>query len=368
MALTIPKAVRKLLMKEPFYGLFLLSINKYFDDKVSTACVRRDGINVELAINEQFWNSLSDEAELAVLEHEVLHLVNKHLTMQASFPNKKHFNVASDAEVNSYIENLPPNCIKAENYGLPPMCGSKFYYENIPEDKDDDSNTLDQHDWKDFQDLSDAEKQLIENQIDHIAKNTAEQVQKMQGHFPAGLEDYINSLFKQKERIFNWKAYLRRMIGTIIDVELKKTRKKESIRFPDASGLKHKKKSNICVIVDTSGSVSNQELCDFFSEIKHVWKAGAAVTIVENDAAIGRIYKYDGKWDGKVTGRGGTVFDEAVQWYNDHRRDFSTVIFFTDGYADVDLPIAGESIWVITSDGCRQDYPGKTLYIPKQQS
>lgn len=60
------------------------------------------------------------------------------------------------------------------------------------------------------------------------------------------------------------------MIGTILDVELKKTRKKESIRFPDASGLKHKRKSNICVVVDTSGSVSDKELCDFFSEIHHV--------------------------------------------------------------------------------------------------
>ena len=61
MALTIPKAIRKLLIKEPFYGLFLLSLNKYFDDKVPTACVKRNGINVELAINEKFWNSLSDE-------------------------------------------------------------------------------------------------------------------------------------------------------------------------------------------------------------------------------------------------------------------------------------------------------------------
>lgn len=366
MALTIPKAVRKLLIREPFYGLFLLSLNKYFDDSIPTACVRRKGINIELAINEQFWNSLSDEAELAVLEHEILHLVNKHLTMQASFPNKKHFNVAADAEVNSYIENLPPDCIKAEKYGLPPMCGTKFYYENIPEEKDDEHPSIDVHNWEDFQNASDAEKQLIENQIDHIAKQSAEQVQKMQGHVPSFLKDYIDKLFKQKERIFNWKAYFRRMIGTIIDIELKKTRKKESIRFPDASGLKHKKKTSICVIVDTSGSVSNKELCDFFSEIHHVWKAGADVTIIENDAAIGRIYKYNGKWDGTVTGRGGTVFDEAVKWYNEHRRDFSAVIFFTDGYADVNLNIGGECIWVITSNGCRQDYPGKTLYIPKE--
>jgi len=59
------------------------------------------------------------------------------------------------------------------------------------------------------------------------------------------------------------------MIGTVQDIELKKTRKRESIRFPNASGLKHKKRSNICVVVDTSGSVSNRELEDFFSEIHH---------------------------------------------------------------------------------------------------
>lgn len=364
MALTIPQAVRKLLIREPFYGLFLLSLDKYFDDKIPTACVRRKGINTELAINYEFWKSLSDECELAVLEHEVLHIVNKHLTMQADFPNKKHFNVASDVEINSYIENLPPDALKAEKYGVPPMCGTKWYYENIPEEKDEDP-PMDQHNWDDFQNCSDAEKQLINNQIDHIAKQTAEQVQKMQGRIPACLKEYINGLFKQKKRVFDWKSYFRRLIGSTIDIELKKTRKRESIRFPDASGLKHKKKSSICVVVDTSGSVSNKELCDFFSEIHYVWKAGARVTIIENDAAIGRVYEYNGKWDGQVTGRGGTVFNEAVDWYNAHRRDYNLIIFFTDGYADVNLPITGESVWVITSDGDKNNnYPGKTIFIP----
>ena len=54
MALTIPQAVKKLLIREPFYGLFLLSIDKYFDDSIETACVRRKGINTELAINYEF--------------------------------------------------------------------------------------------------------------------------------------------------------------------------------------------------------------------------------------------------------------------------------------------------------------------------
>lgn len=364
MALTIPQAVRKLLIKEPFYGLFLLSLNKYFDDSTRTACVRRKGINTELVINYDFWKSLSDECELAVLTHEVNHIVFKHLFMQADFPNENHFNIAADCEVNSYIEDLPPDAVTANKYNVPPMCGTKWYYENIPEEKDQDPP--DNHDWGDFQACSDAEKQLISNQIDHIAKQTAEQVQKMQGNIPACMKDYIEGLFKQKKRVFDWKSYFRRLIGTVQDIELKKTRKRESIRFPDASGLKHKKKSSICVIVDTSGSVSDKEVCDFFSEIHYVWKAGAEVTIIENDAAIGRIYKYNGKWDRTITGRGGTVFNEAVDYYNAHRKDFNLLIFFTDGYVDTDLPIMGESVWVITSNGDKHNkYPGKTIFIPE---
>lgn len=365
MPLTIAQAVKRLLIKDPFYGLFLTQVDRRFDDSIPTACVAKKGIGVELLINEKFWNSLSDACEIGLLQHECGHILFNHLVTQADYPNKNHFNVAADCHVNSFIDDLPPGGLTADKYNLPPMLGTKFYYENIPEDKDNDP-TLDVHDWKDFQNASDAEKQLIKNQIDHMAKQSAEQVKKMNGTVPSQFKDYIDELFKVKERVFNWKAYFRRMIGTAIDVELKKTRKKESIRFPDASGLKHKKKSNICVIVDTSGSVSNKELCDFFSEIYHVWKAGANVTIVENDAAIGRVYNYTGKWDGTVTGRGGTVFDEAVKWYNVRRRDFTTVIFFTDGYADVDLPIMGESIWVITSNGDKNNnYPGKTIFIPK---
>ena len=52
--MTIAQAVKKILRKEPFYGLFLLGLNKYFDKTVSTACVRKNGINVELAINEDY--------------------------------------------------------------------------------------------------------------------------------------------------------------------------------------------------------------------------------------------------------------------------------------------------------------------------
>ena len=52
--MTLEQACKKLLVKEPFYGLFLLGLNKYYGNKCPTACVCRNGINTELCINQEF--------------------------------------------------------------------------------------------------------------------------------------------------------------------------------------------------------------------------------------------------------------------------------------------------------------------------
>ena len=65
----------------------------------------------------------------------------------------------------------------------------------------------------------------------------------------------------------------------------------------------------------------------------------------------------------QASGRGGTILTDAVNYYNSHRRDYSSCIFFTDGYCDVKCKIPGDNMWIITSDGCKQDYPGRTIYI-----
>ena len=54
MAMTIAKAVKGLLIKEPFYGLFLLGLNKQFDNSIPTACVHLKGINLEILVNEEY--------------------------------------------------------------------------------------------------------------------------------------------------------------------------------------------------------------------------------------------------------------------------------------------------------------------------
>lgn len=386
--MTLDQCVKRLIIKSPFYGLFILGLNRRFDDKCPTACVARNGINTELLVNKDFWESLNDEMQISILCHEVEHLLFGHVFMAESFGNHNLFNMAADEECNSYLPALQkdPYCYP-KAFGHPDKQGTKWYYSELSkQQKENPQNgngsgqsnndsgqnqqgrqTVDDHSsWKEFKDLSDAEKELVKQQIDHQAKQVAEQVQKMAGSIPGEFKDYIDSLFKQKPAVFNWKAYFRRMLGVIMDITLKKTYKKESNRFHNCAGIRKKKKVAIMVAIDTSGSVSDQELCDFFSEINHIYKSGAIIRIVEFDHGLQRQYDYKGKWDGTISGRGGTEFSMPINLYNQHRKDYSALVMFTDGYAPINnLNPQGPVIWIITSDGSKQNYPGKTIYIPK---
>lgn len=377
-----------MLIENPFYGLFLLGLSKIVDTSVETACVRKKGINCELVINPDYWESQDDTQQMNLLHHEVMHIVFQHMFMWDSFANKEALNLATDIEVNSYLSNLDNTWVVASIWNLPNKKGTKFYYEEIMkhaspqpsgggggngngqdygqgniEAKDDHSS------WgKDFKECSDAEKQLIQNQINNQIKTAAEQTIKMRGTIPSELQEIVDELFKPKPRIFDWKAYFRRMLGSIYDVNIKKTRRKESIRFPGAAGIKHKKKVSILVAIDTSGSVSDDELRDFFSDITYIYKAGARITILECDARISAQYEFTGQWNGKVTGRGGTDFQPVIDFYRKNIKDYAALVYFTDGECSLPNNTPRDTIWVITSNGRHQDYPGRTLYIPKNET
>ena len=376
----LDRAVKTLLIREPFYGLFLLNLNRYYGDRCDTACVCRNGINTELCVNKKFWDTLSDDEQLGILRHELMHILFKHITSSEYFGDHDKFNKAADLETNSYIPVLQKDpYYYPARFNLENNKGTKFYYENLPDEPDqpndgskgnngDSNNNYNPNDshasWKDFQDLSDAEKQLVENQIDYQAKNTAETCQKIIGSIPGELKEYLDSLFKIKPQVFNWKAYFRRVIGNLITSELYLTRMRPSRRFPDSRGVKFKRKPHVLVGVDTSGSVSDKELEDFFSEIYYLWKSGVKVTIAQVDTKIEHIEEYNGKFNKEIYGRGGTEFTSLINYYNERRKDFSTLVIFTDGYVSLNLPSFRNGVWVITKNGQHQDYPGTTIYIP----
>ena len=257
---------------------------------------------------------------------------------------------------------------------LPIKAGTKKYYELLQQNLESDSpdqtlqNTYDNMagemhlDWDDIEEtlkddpFKDSKMEVIKSQIERQLKDSAESVSR--GLIPGELASLIDELFVIKPQVFNWKAYFRRFLGASFNIFTKKSYKAPSTRFDDSPGLKIKKKHHILVAIDTSGSVSDYELTEFFSEINHIYKTGCTIDIIECDTQINRIYPYKGKWDGSVHGRGGTIFSPVIEYYNKTKGKYTTLIYFTDGYGEYDiLKPYNRTMWVVTSSGKKdKDY------------
>lgn len=377
--MTLEKALKELLIKDSFYGIFMLNLDKQIvsgDHPVKTAAIGLSGLTYTLYINDNFWKKWNDTQQINLLKHELCHLLFFHLTDTFECDDHELMNIANDAEINQLLGDLPDGGVTLESISkickkqLEPRKGSWYYYKELMAVKNDPQmqnlSTLDDHSlWP--SDLTEAEQELIKGQLKAKIKETAEQVEKMCGSVPGEFAGILEKI-KNKPAIFNWKKFMRKMIGNTITSEITLTRMRPNKRFPDARGFKMKRKPNIMVAVDTSGSVSNKELQEFFSEIHHIWKTGVDVTVVECDTNIGEVFKYNGKQEIKISGRGGTELSPAIEYYKQHK-EFSSCVMFTDGYCNTTMPSCHNLIWVITSNGNKSGeyYPGKTIFIPKEQ-
>jgi predicted metal-dependent peptidase len=377
---SLARTSKELMLKEPFYGLLLLSLNKQWDKRVPTAGVSKNGVNFQLTINEDFWNSLSDNHKRGLLKHELLHIGFFHIQCQDEFPNKRVANIAMDIEINQYIdaEDLPEGGCTLESfaeYNLPPKAGCREYYKLLMQAKEQeeqsgsggkisemsDMGDGEQHSsgdmvpdhgtWKDFEDLSEAEKKLLESQTAHILKEIADSVEKSRGTIPGEFKGILERLRHVEPPKFDWRSYVRRFAGGAKEVFTKKLRRKDNKRFEENPGLKIKNKRHLLVAIDTSGSVSDKEVKEFLNEIHHIHKTGSEVTILQCDTTIRSIEKYKPNEDITLHGRGGTDFDPVLEYYNENQRKYTCLFYLTDGECSTDVKPKGKMLWVISTRG-----------------
>jgi predicted metal-dependent peptidase len=387
-AQSLSKISKELMLKEPYYGFFLIMLNKVWRKDLPTAGVSKQNINYQLAINEEFWTGLSDDHKTGLLKHELLHIAFGHLVSFGSFSNKKLANVAMDMEINQYIEAswLPEGGINIDDYTdiqLDRKAGCRYYYDQLlrlQDEKDKNGTSGDQEmdklldniasgdipdhsTWEEFDDMSEAEKKLIEKQVQKILKDAKEQTIKKRGNVPGEIEGLLilDEVTKAK---FDWKGYLRRFTGTSTKIFTKKIRRKENYRYEDNPGLKIKMKQHMLLAIDTSGSVSDTELTEFMNEIHHIHKAGVDITIVQCDTSIRSIEAYKGKNDLKVHGRGGTEFDPVLDYYNANLKKYTSLVYFTDGECSTSVKPRNRVLWVLSERSeMNQDLPGQVIKL-----
>jgi|TARA_R100000084_G_scaffold109439_1_gene76820 predicted metal-dependent peptidase len=379
----ISKATKTLIFEEPFYGLFLIGLNKVYTDKIPTAGVSKNGIGVQLTVNPDFVSDLSERHRIGLMKHELLHISFGHLLVRDSFADKKLFNIAADLEINQYINanDLPDGGITMDTFpelDLPERAGTFEYYKLLEEAKQDGTSPslesmLDQMDgespychktWEEVEDIPEAEKKLIQKQIEHQLKENAELTEKRQGNIPGELSDLIKRLRHIEPPKFNWKAYLRRFVGNSSIVYTKKLRRKYNKRYIENPGLKIKFKNHILVGVDTSGSVCNEELKEFFSELCHMHKTGHKITVAQCDTRLNKVEDFNPKKDWEIHGRGGTSFQPVIDHYNEQKGKYTALIYLTDGEAWPPEDCPNNTLWVHSSRSrINDELPGKKIQL-----
>lgn len=209
--------------------------------------------------------------------------------------------------------------------------------------------TLDDHSmWPDEDQMS---PEQITQIIEDLVVFAAEEVEKAHGTIPGEMVGLIDNIRNRRPKpAADWKRYFRRYIGNEFSEWIRKSKKRESRRFPDAAGNRHRRKSHILVAIDTSGSVSMPEYREFFAQIKTLTK-DADFHVVECDAAIQHEYDYKGHPNLVLHGHGGTAFEPVIDLYLRDRRKYDALVYFTDGESGIPKNTPKDTLWVISSKG-----------------
>lgn len=172
------------------------------------------------------------------------------------------------------------------------------------------------------------------------------------GSLPAGLQEKIIASTRAE---VDYRKVLSGFRASTISSRRSLTRMRPNRRtdFQNMGSL-YKLRTKLLVAVDTSGSVSNAELRNFFGVINKFFKhAIESVDVICFDAVLHGepvTFKKASKAV-KIEGRGGTDFQAAFD-YMDQHPDYDGLIMFTDGGAPVPT-FNGKRfkvVWVLTSE------------------
>lgn len=306
-----------------------------------------------LYINPELFDKYSLENRMAILKHEVLHIVNGHLThrIQGKNIDSKKANIAFDCSINQLInpEHLPFNCVNV-NYIqelIAPFSTEKVkynetaeYYYNLLEpvptelvpDTDNHSGEFDSESNSeigvgDCDEVSDAQQQITHDMI----KEAIDEI----GGIGSGTLDYekILDLHKVKSKI-SWKN----LIKAHLKHNRTKTTHKLNRRQPkrlDLKGYKSdKEKSKVLYIIDSSGSVSDSAFKKLNSEILSIHNQMNIEIVsiqVDTTASEPEILTKNTK---KITRRkgAGTFLSAGLDKAGECKIKYDMVIVSTDGY------------------------------------
>ena len=382
--------VARLLMDEPFFASLSRRINKTASALLPTAGVRvnPDTAQFEMLYNPSFFERLTDPQRKDVLKHEFYHLVFEHVTGRLPDGiNPRIWNFATDLAINSHLENLPAGCLKPGQgpfAEFAPGLSAEAYLELLKRkqdeqggdkgDGDDDKNNdcegeggsgegsgepgegsgmpgdgqFDSHEGWGAAD-STTEEIAKERLKEYIKKAAGEANQSSAGWGSVPASCRRDIMERMTTRV-DWKKVLRYFVKTSTRANKRNTVKRLNKRYAYIhAGNKVTRRAKIAISIDQSGSVSDEMLIAFFSELNKLAKL-ASFTVVPFDTRVDEALCYEWKkGQNHKTQRvmyGGTCFNAPTEYVN--KKGFDGHIILTDLMAPKPKASKCQRMWMTT--------------------
>jgi len=390
----VEHAIMEMISALDFDGYLLMRFDVKVVDQLAGTDLQTAGLVYQngrffIRIAYDFFKELSDEERIAVLKHEVAHFVNKHFARRNG-RDPRIWNIAADCAINQEIRDLPENCVKLPN-GWESNQATEFYYDKYIEQmkkeqkqkggqgkdkgqgqrqgqgqgqKDQNQQGGQNHSglpeqWDTVMD-SPFEGNSAESMADEIIRETVKQrlnegadPNKLRGLHAGAMADIIDSLTKPP--MLDWRHTLNRFAASLADAVGRLTLKRPDRRQLSPFGKRKEYLPSLVVCVDTSGSVSQELLNKFFSQIALLGRMLTEIEVVIADAQVHEHFKYHRGLERKLAqsgfGRGGTDFDPAVRYINKNLSHCDGVVYLTDGYCPVpDTKCKLPMIWIVAGN------------------
>ena len=410
--LTIEQSISRLkidlVRKRPFYGVILMKLNE-IKESSSTYIMSTDGSSIYY--NKKYMENLNEAERNFYLLHQLYHCIFMHPSRMIN-KDIKIANIAADFLVNYYIDieknefkkagiiiSVPKDAymIKDEKYKLElNKLSFEQLYEKIYNQKENKISATPQQITKNNNsngnnsstlniygnniDLNKIKSDLIlPKNIEKTSSNMRRIIQesiitskvygsKLIGDMPGSLIRRITELIGTR---VPWYKYLRRYLSNIMQDDT-------SFDTPDKNHIYRKMIlpgpyedenyiEDILFLIDTSGSISEEDLNNFLFQAYNICKdfeANGKVIFFEsivqdvfdiNKENLNKLPLYGGE---------GTDVNVALKYVKDKKLKYSCILVLTDGYFNSPQVFLRNVIWCLTEDGTEEaikNYKGSTI-------
>lgn len=395
----------KIQILHPWYGTFCTRLDWIERSDVKTMGVAfKKGGRVNCYFNKDWCNSLTIDEIMAVIIHEIEHIVRLHPSRSIGPTDEHHVinNIAQDWLINGgklhkNIDNLP-DCgmfipggrMCDEDIKLWDGINLDFFNESHSSEEVAkwiiDNTTIEKiakkdlsgwililtnskilhielHDNHEIWSESDASKDEIRQTVKEIVNATS----KAAGKAPGNLEESIKKIQSSKIHYTHlFKNLIGRSIGQKRKTFSRINRKRQGFGIKGTSSHGGNK---LTIMVDVSQSMYTKILEVVFGEIESISQK-FKTTLVEFDSKVQRVREYKrGDWRTiSIIGRGGTDFTCALDYIEEHNLVANVNIILTDGQDMLPSKRDYQVIWaVVGSENCKRfknsNYWGDLLEI-----